>query len=110
MGGAIARKLLKVTLGIETNSFVSQIGKVKMEREFNDKMVNSIYKNEVRCPEIKTAKIMRENILDARKKGAIIPTMSIRMATARRSSRRVKPFGEQSVVCFRIRVFSISFK
>jgi chorismate synthase len=64
MGGAIARKLLKVTLGIETNSFVSQIGKVKMDREFNDKMVNSIYKNEVRCPEVKTAKIMRENILN----------------------------------------------
>ena len=32
MGGAIARKLLKVTLGIETNSFTSQIGKIKMER------------------------------------------------------------------------------
>jgi chorismate synthase len=69
MGGAIARKLLKVTLGIETNSFTSQIGKIKMEREFNEKMINSIYKNEVRCPENKTAKIMRENILDARKKG-----------------------------------------
>ena len=51
MGGAIARKLLKVSLGVETNSFTSQIGKIKMEREFNDKMVNSIYKNEVRCPE-----------------------------------------------------------
>ena len=38
MGGAIARKLLKVTLGIETNSFTSQIGKIKMEKEFNEKM------------------------------------------------------------------------
>lgn len=69
MGGAIARKLLKVTLGIETNSFTSQIGKVKMERKYNDKMINSIYKNEVRCPENKTAKIMREKILEAKKKG-----------------------------------------
>ena len=69
MGGAIARKLLKLTLGIETNSFTSQIGKIKMEREFNEKMINSIYKNEVRCPENKTAKIMREGIMDARKKG-----------------------------------------
>jgi len=69
MGGAIARKLLKVALDVETNSFVSQIGKVKMEGEFNDKMINLIYKNEVRCPETKTAKIMRDNILDARKKG-----------------------------------------
>ncbi|MDH3766547.1 MAG: chorismate synthase, partial [Nitrosopumilus sp.] len=69
MGGAIARKLLKVALGIETNSFTSQIGKIKMEREFNEKMINSIYKNEARCPENKTAKIMRANIMDARKKG-----------------------------------------
>ena len=69
MGGAIARKLLKVSLGIETNSFTSQIGKIKMEKEFNEKMTSSIYKNEVRCPENKTAKIMRENILNARKRG-----------------------------------------
>ena len=37
MGGAIARKLLKVTLGIKINSFTSQIGKIKMEKEFNEK-------------------------------------------------------------------------
>jgi chorismate synthase len=58
MGGAIARKLLKVTLGIETHSFTSQIGKIKMEKEFDEKMINSIYKNDVRCPEINTAKKM----------------------------------------------------
>jgi chorismate synthase len=69
MGGAIARKLLKVTLGIETNAFTSQIGKIKMERQFNEKMAKSIYKNEVRCPETKTANMMRASILDARKKG-----------------------------------------
>ena len=69
MGGAIARKLLKVTLGIKTNSFTSQIGKIKMEKEFNEKMEKIIYKNEVRCPEKKTAEKMRESILDARKKG-----------------------------------------
>jgi chorismate synthase len=69
MGGAIARKLLKVTLGIKTNSFTSQIGKIKMEKEFNEKMAKIIYKNEVRCPEKKTAEKMRESILDARKKG-----------------------------------------
>jgi len=28
MGGAIARKLLKVTLGVETNAYTSQIGKI----------------------------------------------------------------------------------
>ena len=69
MGGAIARKLLKVTLGIETNSFTSQIGKVKMNKEFTSKMAKSIYKNEVRCPDDSTAKKMRASILEARKKG-----------------------------------------
>lgn len=69
MGGAIARKLLKVTLGIETNSFTAQIGKVKMNREFDSKMARSIYENEVRCPDKTTAKKMRQAIVDARKKG-----------------------------------------
>lgn len=80
MGGAIARKLLKVTLGVQTNSFTTQIGKIKMESKFNDKMINSIYKNEVRCPEENTAKKMKEAILDARKKrdslGGIIESVS----------------------------------
>jgi chorismate synthase len=69
MGGAIARKLLKVALGVETNSFTAQIGKIKMENKFEEKMINSIYKNEVRCPEKNTAKKMKSSILDARKKG-----------------------------------------
>ena len=69
MGGAIARKLLEVTLGIKTNSFTSQIGKIKMKKEFNQKTAKLIYKNEVRCPEEETAEKMRASILDARKKG-----------------------------------------
>lgn len=69
MGGAIARKLLKTTLGIKTNSFTAQIGKIKMKNQFNKKIENLIYKNEVRCPEENTAKEMKEAILIARKKG-----------------------------------------
>ncbi|MGD2106507.1 MAG: chorismate synthase [Nitrosopumilaceae archaeon] len=69
MGGAIARKLIKVTLGIETNSYTSQIGKTKMKKEFNTKMTKSIYKNNVRCPDESTAKKMKESILSAKKKG-----------------------------------------
>jgi chorismate synthase len=69
MGGAIARKLLKVTLGIETNSYTKQIGKVKMEKEFDSKIIKLIYKNDVRCPDENTAKKMKINILSARKKG-----------------------------------------
>ena len=69
MGGAIARKLLKVTLGVETNSYTTQIGKVKMKKEFDSKMVKSIYKNDVRCPDSNTAKKMKESIMSAKKKG-----------------------------------------
>jgi chorismate synthase len=69
MGGAIARKLLKVTLGIETNSYTTQIGKVKMEKKFENKIIKLIYKNDVRCPDENTAKKMKSNILSARKKG-----------------------------------------
>ena len=69
MGGAIAKKLIKVTLGIETNSYTSQIGKTKMKKEFNTKMGKSIYKNDVRCPDESTAKKMKESILSAKKKG-----------------------------------------
>ncbi|HJM79483.1 MAG TPA: chorismate synthase, partial [Nitrosopumilus sp.] len=69
MGGAIARKLLNKTLGIKINSFTTQIGKIKMEKEFSEKMSKLIYKNEVRCPEEKTAEKMRKTILDAKKKG-----------------------------------------
>jgi chorismate synthase len=69
MGGAIAKKLIKVTLGIETNSYTSQIGKIKMKKEFNTKMAKSIYKNDVRCPDASTAKKMKESILSAKKKG-----------------------------------------
>jgi chorismate synthase len=69
MGGAIARKLLKVTLGIETNSFTTQIGKISMEKEFDAKMIKSIYKNDVRCPDEKTAKKMKISIMNAKKNG-----------------------------------------
>ncbi len=69
MGGAIAKKLLKVTLGIETNSYTLQIGKIKMKTGINKKNMKNIYNNEVRCPDNKTAMRMKESILDARKKG-----------------------------------------
>ena len=69
LGGAIARKLLKVTLGIDTNAYTYQIGKIKMRNHFVPKMIKSIYSNEVRCPEEKSARLMKKAILDARKKG-----------------------------------------
>jgi chorismate synthase len=67
MGGAIARKLLKVTLGVDTNSYTVKIGKISMNEKFEAKMKNQIYDNEVRCPNKKTAEKMKKAILDARK-------------------------------------------
>ena len=67
MGGAIARKLLKVTLGVETNAYTLQIGKIKMKNQATPNMMKSIYSNEVRCPDEKIAKKMRKVILEARK-------------------------------------------
>lgn len=69
MGGAIARKLLKQTLGVETNSYTIKIGKISMNEKFDQKMKSKIYQNEVRCPNQKTAEKMRASILAARKNG-----------------------------------------
>ena len=69
MGGAIARKLIKEQLGIETNSYTCQIGKVQMKKEIDKKSLKTIYSNVVRCPSKTTAQKMEKSILDARKKG-----------------------------------------
>jgi chorismate synthase len=69
MGGAIARKLLKVTLGVETHSYTIKVGKIAMKEKFELKMRANIYENEVRCPSKSTAEKMRQSILAARKSG-----------------------------------------
>jgi len=69
LGGAIARKLLKKTLGVNTNAYTLQIGKIKMKKHLSSKLLSSIYSNEVRCPDQKSATQMKKVILDARKKG-----------------------------------------
>ena len=69
MGGAVARKLLKTTMNIETNSYTIQIGDVKMNQQFTENMIKSIYENDVRCPNSDIAKTMHNNIMEARKDG-----------------------------------------
>ena len=69
MGGSIARKLLKEQLGVETNSYTEQIGKIKVVKEVDKKLFKSIYSNVVRCPSKNTATKMEKSILNARKKG-----------------------------------------
>jgi len=69
LGGAIARKLLKVTLGINTNSYTCQIGKIRMKTQPTQSMTKMIYSNDVRCPNKNTANKMKKAILNARKNG-----------------------------------------
>ena len=69
MGGAIARKLIKKTLNIETNSFTKKIGDVELKREINKEDIKRIYSNDVRCPDSKIAEEMKKKILKIRKMG-----------------------------------------
>jgi chorismate synthase len=69
MAGAIARKLLLKTLGVETFSYTCQVGNIKMKEHATLKMKNSVYNNEVRCPDPKIADKMRQTILSARRSG-----------------------------------------
>ncbi len=69
MAGAIARKLLAQTLGIDTYSYTCQIGNVSMKDNATSKMKKAIYSNDVRCPDPKKAEKMKDVILAARKKG-----------------------------------------
>lgn len=69
MAGAIARKLLSTTLRIDTYSYTSQIGKIKMNGQATQKMKKEIYTNEVRCPDKRIAQKMRSAVLAARKSG-----------------------------------------
>lgn len=69
MGGAIARKLLRRALKVETDAYTIKVGKVSMGSKFTSKMRKSIYSNEVRCPDPKAAEKMRASILAARKSG-----------------------------------------
>lgn len=69
IGGAIAAKLLKTTLGVRTHSYTSQIGTVAMSATVTKKMIASIYENDVRCPDMETAARMRAAIMSARRRG-----------------------------------------
>lgn len=98
MGGAIARKLLRVSIGVETCSYVQQIGKVAMTAAAAAAAAAppsppspvamtsataaaaygapaaacddaAIYGNDVRCPDPDAAAAMKKAILDAKRDG-----------------------------------------
>lgn len=69
MGGAIARKLLRETIGIETNAYTRSIGDIDMAKQFKNNMAKSIYKHKTRCPDPGTDKEMTKAILSAKRDG-----------------------------------------
>ena len=69
MGGAIAQKLLKFCLGIETVSYTIQIGSIKSDPVSRKQAKNKRYSNDVRCPDSKSAEKMKAAILEAKRDG-----------------------------------------
>jgi chorismate synthase len=68
MAGAIAAKLLKTTLGIETVAYTIEIGGIRA-LNMSKENIGIRYNNEVRCPDLQAAQSMKEAILQARKSG-----------------------------------------
>src|ERR687892_1700017 len=68
MAGAIAAKLLKTTLGIETVAYTIEIGGIRAV-SMTKENIGIRYNNEVRCPDLQAAQNMKEAILQARKSG-----------------------------------------
>lgn len=69
MGGAIAQKLLKYSLGIETIAYTIQIGQISCNSLSYEEAKQNRYTNEVRCPRPEIAEKMKSIIIDARKNG-----------------------------------------
>ena len=66
--GALAKLLLK-TIGIEISAYVSQVGKLKLEKSYQELDLSLTDSNAVRCPDPEMAQKMFDYIDDIRKKG-----------------------------------------
>src|SRR5919202_1873398 len=81
MAGAIAQKLLKRSIGIETVAYTIQIGGIQSKEIPFEKAKNGRYANDVRCPDAETAEMMKSAIIDARRDGdslgGVIESVSI---------------------------------
>jgi chorismate synthase len=68
MAGAVAQKLLRTVLGIQTVAYTTEIGGVKAA-DITSENIAKRYENEVRCPDPMAAEKMKEAILEARRDG-----------------------------------------
>ena len=69
LAGAIAKKLLCYTLGIEVLAYTLEIGGVRSNDLPIDKICELRYSNPVRCPDQKAAEKMEERILEVQREG-----------------------------------------
>lgn len=68
MAGALAQKLLKHTLGIDTVAYTLEIGGIRAG-SITRENIASRYSNDVRCPDPAAAEKMKEAILQAKREG-----------------------------------------
>ncbi|MCS7094871.1 MAG: chorismate synthase [Thaumarchaeota archaeon] len=69
MAGAVALKLLRLTLGVEVMAYVKRIGQVEAGEVPLDAIRSLRYSNDVRCPDERVAERMRQAVMEARKAG-----------------------------------------
>ena len=67
--GAIAKKLIKETLGIEIFAYSKSIGNIEFNSDDLKKIQRDRYSNEIRCPDKKYSDKMKNVIISARKNG-----------------------------------------
>ena len=81
MAGAVAKKLLRKTLGIEIVGYALEIGGIRAENFSLEDARKFRYLNDVRAPTLESAEKMRSKILEARKRGDSVGGIVECMAT-----------------------------
>ena len=69
MGGAVAKKLLRETLGIEILAYTYELGGLRSEKFTLDDARKNRYSNEVRSPDPGTAEEMKKKVIETRGRG-----------------------------------------
>lgn len=69
VGGAIAKQIMS---GCTFHAYVSQVGKIKLDKAYQELDLNLTESNPVRCPDPKIAELMESYIREVRKEGDTI--------------------------------------
>ena len=70
--GAVAKLCLKQMAGVEIKAYVSQVGRIKLEQNYQSLNLENTETNEIRCPDTEIAEKMIGYIKEVRKKGDTI--------------------------------------